>query len=229
MTDDSNTEDEIVLSAEYALGLLTPGEAVAFEDVLSVDPEMREQYASWAENLATLTDEIAPVDPPKALEARITDALFGVSEKRSFLSRLGFLSPVLGGLAAAVIVLVVLGQTNFMREDGPTYVAEIVAEDSSLIVQAQFNPEDRSLRMTRTAGVPIEGRSQELWLIAGDAAPVSLGVWPQGQVEAVLEVSAEYASLMADGVLAISDEPQGGSPTGAPTGDILAVGPVTLL
>ena len=66
MTDDSNTEDEIVLSAEYALGLLTPGEAVAFEDVLSVDPEMREQYASWAESLATLTDEIAPVDPPKA-------------------------------------------------------------------------------------------------------------------------------------------------------------------
>lgn len=229
MTDDSNTEDEIVLAAEYALGLLTPGEAVAFEDVLSVDPEMREQYASWAESLATLTDEIAPVDPPKALEARITDALFGVPEKRSLLNRFGFLGPVLGGLVAAVIVLVVLGQTNFMRDDGPTYVAEIVAEDSSLIVQAKFNPEDRSLRMTRTAGVPIEGRSQELWLIAGDAAPVSLGVWPQGQQVAVLEVSAEYATLMADGVLAISDEPQGGSPTGAPTGDILAVGPVTLL
>lgn len=229
MTDDSNTEDETVLAAEYALGLLTPGEAAAFEDVLSVDPGMRDQYASWAKNLATLTDEITPVDPPKALEARITDALFGVPEQRSFFSRLGFLGPVFGGLAAAVIVLVVLGQTDLMRSDGPIYVAEIVSENSSLIVQAKFNPEDRSLQMIRTAGVPVEGRSQELWLIAGDAAPVSLGVWPQGQVEALLEVSAEYAILMADGVLAISDEPQGGSPTGAPTGDILAVGPVTLL
>jgi len=31
---------------------------------------------------------------------------------------------------------------------------------------------------------------------------------------------------VAGAVLAISDEPEGGSPTGAPTGDVLAVGPV---
>jgi len=60
MTDDNDTQDEIALAAEYALGLLTPGEAMAFDDLLAVDPEMRDHYVAWATNFASLTDDIAP-------------------------------------------------------------------------------------------------------------------------------------------------------------------------
>tara|TARA_R110002051_G_scaffold33923_3_gene75503 strand:+ start:3749 stop:4438 length:690 start_codon:yes stop_codon:yes gene_type:complete len=229
MTDDNDTYEESVLAAEYALGLLTPGEALAFEDVLSVDPDMRDHYATWAKDFATLTDDVDPVAPPPALEARISETLFGVPERRSIWSRFGLLAPVLGGLAAAAIVLVVLGQSNFLRETGPTYVAELAAEDSSLIVQATFNPSDSTLQMTRVAGGLTEDRSQELWLIAGENAPVSLGIWPNEQAQAIVVVSAELATLMLGGILAITDEPLGGSPTGDPTGSILAAGRVTLL
>lgn len=229
MTDDNDTHEDSVLAAEYVLGLLTPGEALAFEDVLSVDPEMRDHFATWSESLVSLTDDIAPVTPPPAVKGRILAALFGAPEKRSFMSRFGLFGPVLGGLAAAAVVLVTLNQTGFLRETSPSYVAEIAAEDASLIVQASFDPADNTLQMTRTTGTAIEGRSQELWLIVGDDAPVSLGVWPQGQDAATLTVSAELSQLMAGGVLAITDEPLGGSPSGAPTGDLLAAGPVTLL
>jgi anti-sigma-K factor RskA len=41
----------------------------------------------------------------------------------------------------------------------------------------------------------------------------------------VFEVPAAIAALMRGGILAVSDEPEGGSPTGAPTGDILATAP----
>jgi len=230
MTDDNDTEDEITLAAEYALGLLTPGEAVAFEDVLSVDPEMRDHYAQWAASLTTLTDEIDPVEPPAHLQAQITETLFGpVDAKPSLLARLGVLGPVLGGLVAAVLVLVVLNQTNFLKDSGPTYVAEIAAEDASLVVTARFDPADGVLQMSREAGTPLEGRSQELWLIVGENAPISLGVWPVGQTQAALAIPADVAALMPDAVLAISDEPLGGSPTGQPTGAVLGTGAVSLL
>lgn len=230
MTDDNNTNDEIALAAEYTLGLLTPGEAVAFEDVLSVDPEMRDHYATWVKSLATLTDDIDPVEPPAHLQAQISEALFGAPEKKlSFLTRFGFLGPIFGGLAAAVAVLVILNQTSFLKGAGPTYVAEIAAQDASLVVHASFDPASNALQMTREAGTPLEGRSQELWLILGENAPVSLGVWPAGQAEATLVIPAELAAQMPMGVLAITDEPLGGSPTGNPTGALLGAGPVTLL
>ena len=229
MTDDNDTYEGSALAAEYALGLLTPGEALAFEDVLSVDPDMRDHYAAWAKDFATLTDEIAPVAPPPALETRISEALFGVPEKKSIWSRFGVIGPVLGGLVAAGLVLVVLGQSNFLRETAPAYVAEIAAEDSSLVIKANFDPKNSTLQMTRMEGDLTQGRSQELWLIAGENAPVSLGIWPQGQAQAVVVVPADLMGLMPGGVLAITDEPLGGSPTGGPTGAVLAAGPVTLL
>lgn len=229
MTDDNDTYEESVLAAEYALGLLTPGEAIAFEDVISVDPGMRDHYAAWAKDFATLTDDVDPVAPPPALEARITKTLFGVPEKQSIWSRFGVFAPVLGGLVAAGIVLVVLGQSNFLRGSGPIYVAEIAAEDSSLVIKANFDPKSSTLQMTRMEGDLAEGRSQELWLIAGENAPVSLGIWPQGQVQAVVVVPADLMELMPGGVLAVTDEPLGGAPAGDPMGSVLAAGPVTLL
>lgn len=229
MTDDNDTYEESALAAEYVLGLLTPGEALAFEDVLSVDPGMRMQFASWSESLVSLTDDIVPVAPPPFLQARITEALFGGSEKRSWFSRFGLLGPLLGGVAAAAVVLFVLNQSSFRREAGPTYVAEIAAEDASLIIQATFDPGDNTLVMRRTAGADAQGRSQELWLIAGENAPVSLGVWPQDNTETTLVIPVALSTKMAGGVLAITDEPLGGSPSGAPTGAVLAAGPVTLL
>jgi anti-sigma-K factor RskA len=66
----------------------------------------------------------------------------------------------------------------------------------------------------------------ELWLIEGDAAPVSLGVLPEAPQARVPLDRALAARIAAGALLAISDEPEGGSPTGAPTGAVLAAGPV---
>ena len=52
----------------------------------------------------------------------------------------------------------------------------------------------------------------------------SLGVIPNGEVSLPLDRKA--ASDLAQGALAISLEPSGGSPTGLPTGPVLYSGPV---
>jgi anti-sigma-K factor RskA len=66
-------------------------------------------------------------------------------------------------------------------------------------------------------------------LIADGSQPVSLGVWPKGEPETTMIVPTTLIEQMGSGVLAISDEPQSGSQTGAPTGDVFAEGQVTLV
>ena len=155
--------------------------------------------------------------------------LFGPPEKKKgLIARVGLLGPVIGGVIGAVVVLAVLDRIGFMQDPAQTYVAELTDDLDTFVVQARFDPASNQLDLTRTASGPREGRALEMWLIAGDNAPVSLGVWSKGQANAVLDIPADLALQMAGGVLAVSDEPEGGSPTGAPTGDVLAVGQVQL-
>ncbi|WP_101067930.1 anti-sigma factor [Roseovarius salinarum] len=222
-------EDE-VLAGEYALGLLPPDERAAFESRLSQDPELRALVARWQEDFAGLTEDIAPVAPPArvlpALEAQIFGPEQGAGRAGHGLWRL------LAGAAAACVLIVALAVVTGVLDTGPTrpgdpaYVAEVAAEDESLLVEAAFDAEDGTLYVDRRRGGPRPGRALELWLIAGDDAPVSLGVLPDDP-EAELPVSPDLRDRLAGGTLAISDEPPGGSPTGAPTGDVLAVGQIT--
>lgn len=229
MTEQIDDHEGPSLAAEYVLGLLTSQEAAAFEAVLAVDPDLRDDYAGWAETFASFTNDIPAVAPPSKLEARIKHAIWGTEVKPASLwSRLGMLGPILAGLAAAVALLAVINQTNLIGASGSVYLAEIVAEDQSLVVQARFDADAGTLQMSRAVGGARAGRVMEVWLIAGENTPVSLGVWPMGQAEATLTIDPELAAQFAGGVLAISDEPVGGSPTGLPTGDVMAVGTVSL-
>jgi anti-sigma-K factor RskA len=234
MTDTDDMDDIQALAAEYALGLLSPAEATAFEDLLASDPDVRAFYARWAEDFAAITDGIAPVAPPANLQARIEADLFPQSARKTptLLERLGLIPAMLTGLVAAVTLMVVVDLGIMAPPEGPdfnpVYAAEVAAPDQSLVVYARFDPSVGLLRLERAAGAPREGRALELWLIAGDNAPVSLGVLPADETTEV-QVPEALLAAMQDGVLAISDEPPGGSPTGAPTGDVLATGPVTLL
>lgn len=63
----------------------------------------------------------------------------------------------------------------------------------------------------------------------GEDAPISLGVLGDEPLTTVTP-DAQAAALFGGGAaLAISEEPVGGSPTGAPTGDILGVGTLIAL
>ena len=70
-------------------------------------------------------------------------------------------------------------------------------------------------------GVPAD-RVAELWRIGGDKVPRPLGLLAPGAVTPALLKGARLPG--ADDILAISIEPRGGSPTGAPTGPVIATG-----
>ncbi len=218
-------EDDIALAGEYVLRVLSPADEAAFEARLAKEPALRRIVAQWEDDLAKLAaDDIAPVPAPAHIRRAIDARLFPAAPEKVDRPRWG----LLGGLVAALSLALAVVFTMVPPAPGPVFVAQIAAEDNSLVVSARFEAQAGTLMVTRVAGGPRPGRVLELWLIAeGAPAPVSLGVLADG--DQTVSLTPDLAASLAGGVLAISDEPPGGSPTGAPTGDVLALGPVVSL
>jgi anti-sigma-K factor RskA len=225
MTKGNDMERDKALAGEYALGLL-PADAMAeFEARMVQDPDLRALVADWTEGLVGMTDDIAPVRVPGSVKTKIDAGLFGEAATTSFWKRLGLWQAISGiAVAASVLMAVILLQTP-SSDDAGFLMAEVKAADSSLTMLALYDPAKGTLRLNRVTGAATEGRDLELWLIAGDQPPKSLGVLPRDPA-GVLPVSDVLRPLLAGGVLAISDEPLGGSTTGLPTGAVLATGSV---
>ncbi len=222
-------EDDSVLAGEYALGLMGPDAVTAFEARLVAEPDLRALYAAWADDLAGLTDSIAPAAPPASLKQRIDAQLFGATTVRRPFAGWRGLGWLVGGAVAATLAVLLVVDMGLLAPDAPgapLYTAEIAAEDGSLRIAASYDAEAGALLVQREAGAAPEGRALELWLIAGDAAPVSLGVLPDSGT-ARFDIAELLRPQLPGAVLAISDEPPGGSPTGAPTGSVLATGAIT--
>jgi anti-sigma-K factor RskA len=83
-----------------------------------------------------------------------------------------------------------------------------------------------ALRAAQPSEAP-GGSSYELWLLPAEGgAPISLGVL--AALDARLTVPAvDSARLRVGAKLAVSVEPRGGSPTGAPTGPVILVGAIS--
>jgi anti-sigma-K factor RskA len=84
-------------------------------------------------------------------------------------------------------------------------------------------PDQKMLKVTAMGTPPMAAdRSMELWMLpAGGQAPISLGLLPMsGTMMMPVEEGKRRVLAQATG-LAVSLEPKGGSPTGAPTGPVM--------
>jgi anti-sigma-K factor RskA len=100
------------------------------------------------------------------------------------------------------------------------------AKTNRAVLVATAGQADKVLRVnTLDPSIQVSGRSLELWALPRDGKPKSLGVIGTAQrAELRLDAPADK-SLGSVPALAISLEPQGGSPTGQPTGPVLYSGP----
>ena len=74
-------EDDRVLVAEYALGLLEGGERAAVAHRIATEPALAAEMALWRERLSTLDREFVETPAPAAALAGIERRLFGESPK----------------------------------------------------------------------------------------------------------------------------------------------------
>ncbi len=220
------TEDENLLAAEFALGVMQGSARDDFAKRVSASPALAAQVRYWNEHFAAFSDDIAPVTPSAQVQTRLEGRLFGAPPKPSVWNSLGLWR----GLAvAALAALVVMGVWNLQPvspSQQDAFVAQIEGEAKAVTLVAYYDAVSGELRLNRTAGVPATDRSFELWLIVGTDAPVSLGVLPAAHTTR-LTLPLRLRSQLNGSVLAVSDEPAGGSRTGAPTGPVLATGRLT--
>lgn len=218
------TGEEDMRAAEYVLRLLTPAEEATFERDMRADAGLEREVAAWVVHFEGLNQFFTPRPPRRVVKAGLMERLFG--EKPvvvPFWRRVWVWQGVsLASLALAAGLGFLVLTTDQAPPGSVAYVSEIVAEDQSLRLLAVYDPSLGVLRINRTTGAAPSGRVLELWAIRGDAAPVSLGVLPSeaGTTVALPDAYRDGAGL----ILAVSEEPPGGSTTGAPTGAVLAVG-----
>jgi anti-sigma-K factor RskA len=231
MTNNAPPRDDAVLAAEYALGVLQGPEREAFAKRMAADSALAETVRSWDEQFISFADEIAPVTPPANLQAAVEKRLFADAVSSPPPGLWNSLAFWRGLSVAAVAAVIGLGAWNLQKPvepSTPALVAQVAGEAKAVQLAAYFDAAKGELRLNRTAGTAATGRSFELWLIAGQDAPVSLGLLPDVATTRII-VPEALRSKFTGAILAISDEPAGGSTTGAPTGAVLATGPLTAI
>ncbi|WP_226553458.1 anti-sigma factor [Celeribacter naphthalenivorans] len=221
MTDESDHMDHTesndpALAGEYVLRLLDAVEEARFKARLKDDPELQRMVHEWERELAVFAGDLAEVRPSKALKSRIMAQIAPAptGPKRSI-----FGLWVSG--AAAVAMIGFLAFAPVLNAPGPKFHVDLVSGD--LVVAAGFIPETDVMIVQLNQGAPRPGRVLELWLIAdGSETPVSLGLVPSEIGEIRVTIPPALLAQVEGATMAVSDEPPGGSPTGQPTGDILA-------
>ncbi len=221
------------LAAEYVLGTLQGGARRRMDALLPAHPVLREAVSAWQQRLAPLSTSVAPVEPPAQVWQGIQTRLFPDSvavqtaADQSWWQRLGLWRALSGvSTAAAVAMFVVASQVP--PPQAPIVVvldANAQAGGAALAMNASFvasvSADGRALVLKPLSPLTVTpGRALELWAVPAQGAPRSLGM-----VQASAATTLLRTQLLRDtAAFAVSVEPPGGSPTGAPTGPIVSVG-----
>ena len=104
-------------------------------------------------------------------------------------------------------------------------VAVLQQDPTAPAFLVSVDPQTRMLTVRRVSAAPEPGRSYELWLISNKySGPRSLGVVGANEFTARPLPTDFDADTIRTASYAISLEPAGGSPSGAPTGPVLFKG-----
>lgn len=213
------------LAADYAIGLMPAAARRRFEQLLLEDAALREELAQWQESLASLTDALPEQPVPdrvwKGITARIEPQVLHVPQKRPFWNWLRMTAAV-----CSLVIAVTLGV--IYNRDSARYSATLLTADAQPALKVEAHKNYLNVEPLTLAAVE-PGRSLELWAIAADGKPISLGLIPSGGKGRV-ELSGSQKVLIGKPIaLAVSLEPKGGSPTGQPTGPVLYQGALAAL
>lgn len=224
-------EDREWMAAELALGLLDGADLIQARRLQAEDLAFSREVARWSARFAPLLDGVEEITPPAGLFDKIERRLgMNVVDLQPRLRRWQWGTGAMTALAASLAVALLL-QPNLNRPPAPVPAAPVpatmvaVLKGDSAQFLADWNGRARLVVVASQAAAPAS-RSHELWVIPEDGKPRSMGLIEPGTRK--LEVGPAMAALLNQGAtLAVSLEPAGGSPTGSPTGAVIASGPLT--
>jgi anti-sigma-K factor RskA len=220
------TDDDDILAAEFAIGLLDPQDAAAVQERARMDAPLSLRIAWWRDQLSPLADRGA-VEPPSDLWRGIERRLAANDDAPRLVSRWRTAALAATSVAAALVAYIGLAPVP-----APVVVTKTVTAPAPMVAmltgqggtQIALVVDDQGHLRTAPASLDAGKRYPELWVIPADGKPRSLGVF-DANGRSAHDVAPAMRKMMADGMtFAVSLEPLGGSPTGLPTGPVVATG-----
>jgi anti-sigma-K factor RskA len=233
----TNTDDDN-LAGEFVLGTLDSEERAAANARRASDAGFDRAVTAWEDRLAPL-DEATPEASPttdlwSAILARIAalgatlqqpvrpDARVVVLSRQ--VTRWRQVAASMMALAAALALWIVVGPFGGTSQAKPQLVAILMKGGYEPAYLMSVSTRDDSVAVRPLAAKTPEGKSYELWIIDSTLGPPrSLGtIDPSSPVHKIPNGVAP--DVVARATYAVTLEPLGGSPTGAPSGAPVFVG-----
>jgi anti-sigma-K factor RskA len=211
-------EDE-GFAAEYALGTLDADERAVAEARRRTDADFDAAVAGWEARLGLLAEAAPERAPPNDLFPRIEARLDASNVVPLLARRLArWRTLALGGGALSGALAAALAFLTIARPTPPHQFVAILQKSADAPAFAMTVDVDKlEFSVRPVAAEAPAGKAYELWIIAPDSAPKSLGVIDAtGRAESG-RLAFDPAAVRA-ATYAVTVEPPGGSPNGKPSG-----------
>ncbi len=221
-----------LLAAEYVLGLLEGPALALVERRLRSDSGFAREVEAWRTRFSDFDHSAETHQVGENIWHRIEQALPTTSAvaaplRSSWREWLWDSLPALratavGASLAVLLLAVALAATIRQAGRAPTMIAVLLDGDRPGAVVEVFADGRATLMPISNIPVPL-GRALQVWTLPSkERGPVSVGLMPQAQTLPL--TLSTVPQPQPDQLFEITLEPEGGSPTGRPTGPILFKG-----
>lgn len=229
------------LAGEYALGLIEGAEFAAAERRHADDRDFAGAVESWRGHLAEVDATATPIAPPADLWSRIEAGIAGllpsaeaapVTADAASMQRSRFAdwwnslfiwrgAAFAGALATLLLAIGLVGALDRARRQ-PVMVA-VLMTDTSIAAAVVNTYADGRVEMLPLQSIDVPaGKALEIWTLWDRAVgPRSVGLIDRARTT---PLRLDNLPLGKDQLFEITLEPASGSPTGRPTGPIIAKG-----
>jgi anti-sigma-K factor RskA len=239
-----NTGLQDRLAAEYVLGTLRGPARARFARWMREDALLARRVAEWESRIVPMSAAVRERQVPARVWETLAARLGGDTgtTRRGLWDNLAFwrgLGLAASGMAAALFVAAIVVQPRQLDAPPPVLVQVPASEIGAAYLAVLTDPKTQKPVLLVSAGrkssdlfvktldksIHVDEKSLELWALPAGQAPKSLGVLAADDKMKLRLQAVADESLGNVPALAVSLEPRGGSPTGAPTGPVLFSGP----
>lgn len=231
MTDDDDID---AIAGEFVLGTLTADERSEVHLRRARDSVLDTAITAWERRLFPLSTLSRVETPPSNLLEKI---LARIDERAQVLMNGATVAKLERGLnlwraaaltasAIAACLALAVGWDHFqpMRKQ-QNLVAVLQKDAASPAFLVTVNIDDRVMTVQPIAAKAQTGKSYELWLVQQSlGTPKSLGLIDETRAITRPQLAAYQPDVIESATFAVSLEPEGGSPTGVPTGPVVFAG-----
>lgn len=240
----SEMDDEgSVLAAEYVLGLLEGEDRARAAERALRDRAFSAEIDVWERRFAAFYGSVPSVDPPAIVWEHIAQSidrpanLVAFPERTRLLDRLGLwrgltaASLLAAACVAGIVVLPKRAPSPVVPPVGASALltATLTDKGNRPLFVATADPRTEAVIVVPIGGIAARDRTPELWVIPVGGVPRPIGLIGAEHPHSLHASPTVRTALAAKAILAVSLEPPGGSPTGAPTGPVIATGVINRL